>query len=220
MVSSLIPINEKFQELHEELDVILREARARQSREVLILNAQCISRVGFVIADVHRVRYEVEEAIERRHEEIGTNNSTCLTEAVDLLEEYEATFHETVMDAVKNMHRSIKGIVDTHFYPLMYELEIDSNAMQLRVMNITKLLNVVTDEYLILETLNTEIPYIENFVRTTSQARIEHDFQEITNQMNEMKEEMFKFMKEFFTYFETAAESVKEFVEKCEADDF
>jgi DNA-directed RNA polymerase alpha subunit len=174
--------------------------------------------VGFVIADIYQVRYDVEDAIEKRHEEIGTNNATCLTEAVERLRENESELHGIIKDAVIQMHRSIKNLVDTHFYPLLYELDIDSNALQLRVLNVTKLNNVVTEADLIQENLNKEVAQLYNFGKT-SILRIENEFKEIAKEMNEMKDEMFHFMKYFFEVFQKAAQEIIEFVGTCEADE-
>lgn len=180
-----------------------------------VLNAQLISRLGFVANEITSKKQEVLDAIAARAEEIG-DESTCVSDSVLALENAANYAGASLNGLIEEVQYYVDEVEKDYFYPLMRILQWESNIIQWSVKAALHRENPVTQTDRLLQRLEDDY----SVVVALYQASINNIAREVNlfdDKMNEVKQTMFPQLNSIRDYFAFSATFIKENLSACEA---
>lgn len=149
-----------FNQLHYDVDYKLRVYRMNHSRDLKNLNAQFISRYGFVITDIQHLKQHVKDAILDHALDIGDTQNPCIVEKNDEAIRRATQAARDLSAAAEKAYGDLSTITRVYFYPIMKEFQQSSTALQWAVVEMLSRDNAVTGLQLALADL--AFKYLEN----------------------------------------------------------
>lgn len=195
----------------------MEAARSRYSREILILNAQFLSRAGFVIAEIHEVKYDAYEAIEQRHELIGTNNATCLLAAVEGIDYAIGKIDYSIKEILGEMNFAANESFVSIFEPLIESLQRESTTIQLKIMRSLDFAHLILEQNELIQYLEGILEEFEIIDKLTNEE-IDKAFAGMRSLWNEWRAATLGELENYFSNFNFQTTIIVELLEDCYPD--
>lgn len=205
-----------FDVIHRNFDFRVNNAIAQQSENLKILNAQLLSRFGFVADEIRDVERRVSQSIVERGLNISAPESECIVDLALSLENALDYAGYSLNGVFGEAIFSVNEIEQTYFYPLMNILLFESNTYQWSVFSELHRFNPVTDNERLLERFEDDYE-VAVFLYQFSIEQIAAEFVNIERKMNEVKESMFPQMNGVRDYFAFTANFIEGELPLCEA---
>lgn len=215
-VFSITEFNSMFDVIHQNFDFRVNNAIAQQSENLKILNAQLLSRFGFVADEIREVERRVSESIVARGVNITAPDSECIQDALLSLENALDYAGYSLNGVLGEAIWSVNEIERTYFYPLMNILLFESNTYQWSVFAELHRFNPVTNIDSLLGRFEDDYE-VAVFLYQFSIEQIASEFVSIERKMNEVKESMFPQMNGVRDYFTFTANFIEGDLPLCEA---
>ena len=198
--------------IHQNFDLRTNIAIRSQSTNLRILNAQLISRLGFISNEINSKKQEVLDDIEA----IGNSESECVAEAaleLDSASEYASYSLNMLMAEVMFY---IDEVEKDYFYPLMRLLQWESNIIQWSVKAVMHRENPVTRADALIRRLEDDYQVMVALY-SASINNIAGEVQAFDNKMNGVKETMFPQLNSIRDYFTFTVNLIKDSLTLCDA---
>lgn len=203
--------------LHRNFDFRINGGIRSQSLNVKIINAQLISRIGFVADEMKAVQNQTRAAIDNRAIQIENPDALCIADARASMQSAEYYVGYSVNGLVGEVMFYINQIEQYYFYPLIQVLQLESNIIQWTLLSemhrynpvtdIGRLITRLEDDYFVLLTLY-EIS-VNNIIREMNQ---------IENHVNtEVKQSMFPQLDAIRDYFAFSNQIIMNALTVCNA---
>lgn len=202
--------------MHQNFDLRTNIAIATQSSNLRMLNAQLISRLGFVSNEIVARRQEVLEMITARGEDIGDLEAICILESIEYLSNAADYASESINILMSEVMFYINDVELHYFYPLMRILQWESNIIQWSVKAEMHRFNPVTQTDLLTQRLEDDYLVVVALY-TASISNIEFEVQSFDRRMNEVKQTMFPQLNGIRDYFGFTANFVQNNLAGCNA---
>lgn len=209
-------LNSMFDVIHQNFDFRVNNAIRQQSENLKILNAQLLSRFGFVVDEIREVERRVSEAIVSRGLNISAPEAECIVDSALSLENALDYAGYSLNGVLGEAIWSVNEIEQTYFYPLMNILLFESNTYQWSVFAEMHRFNPVTNVESLVHRLEQDYE-VALFLYQFSIEQIASEFVQIQRKMNEVKEFMFPQMNGVRDYFTFTANFIEGDLSLCEA---
>lgn len=133
-----------FNQLHYDVDYKLRIYRMDHSRDLKNLNAQFISRYGFVITDIQHTKQNVKDAILDHALDIGDTQNPCIVEKNDEAIRRATQAARDLSVAAEKAYGDLSTITRIYFYPVVKDFQQSSSELQWAVIEMLSRDNAVT----------------------------------------------------------------------------
>ncbi|EAT35942.1 AAEL011936-PA [Aedes aegypti] len=174
-----------FNQLHYDIDYKLRIYRMNHSRDLKNLNAQFISRYGFVITDIQHKKQQVKDAILEHALDIGDTQNPCIVEKNDEAIRRATQAARDLSVAAEKIYGDMATITRVYFYPIVKDFQQTSSEFQWAVLEVLSRDNAVTGLQLALADLSFKYMANANMVnRVVDNLDYELEgFQDIINSL-------------------------------------
>lgn len=209
----LLELNQSFDILHKNFDFRINNALRNTSMELKILQAQMISRLGFVVDEIRETENRTLATI-NAVESIEGHDPECLEGLRESLQNAVEYVGSNIMISVGQAMSVINQVEATIFYPYIGILQRDSNIMQWMVLSELGRGNTVTNLNGIISTL--EIDYV--IVLALYQSAIQQipaEMVRLHDHMDQVKESFFPELNSARDYFVFDANMIGNTAEIC-----
>lgn len=208
-------IQSAFDVLHKNFDFRINNAIRDQSRNLQILNAQLISRLGFVNDEIRAVEQLTRDAIEQRGLNITNPEADCIVDArgeIDNAVEYAGS---SINGVVGEVMWNINDIEHRYFYPLIQILQLESNIIQWSVKSGLRRYNPVSQADRLIQRLDDDYGVMV-ILYQASIANIASEITGIDEHMNTVKQSYFPQLNGVRDYFIFTANFIRGTLEQCQ----
>lgn len=205
-----------FDVIHQNFDFRTNNAIRAQSINLRILNAQLISRLGYVSNEIARKKQEVLDAIDERAEIVGNPELGCIQDGVASLENAADYASENLNELMAEVMSAFDHVERDYFYPLMRVLQWESNIIQSSVKVGMHRENPVTHAAALIQRLEDDY-YVMVSLYTASITNIAREIDSFDHRMNELKQTMFPRLNSIRDYFNFDANLIKDLLTICNA---
>ncbi|CRK95137.1 CLUMA_CG008615, isoform A [Clunio marinus] len=129
-----------------EIDFMIRNQHSRS-----------ISRIGFVTQEMKDIRNEIVNEIRQREIESGRNESTCISEVEESLQDASLVGGDMVTHVANQWRSQNDQLFELIIYPTINELEVIISLFEINLLNYFANVNSVTQMYYLLLFYQTEI---------------------------------------------------------------
>lgn len=137
-------LNGQFEAIHRQFMYHLRAARDEQSRVIKLLNAQFISRLGFVGVEARDERDRAQQAIDARTAAIGGTPNACILEKQFELDYASNDAGQEFQVDARLINDELDYLTIIVFYPVAYRIQLQATNYQMRVIDKLGRSNIVT----------------------------------------------------------------------------
>lgn len=205
-----------FDVVHQNIDFRTNNAIQDQSTNIKILNAQLISRLGFVSEEIKNKDRETSAEITLRSQNISSTTAECIVDARLSLENAVQYAGYSLNGLVSEVMYYINAIEGDYFYPYIRILQWESNIIQGSIMSTIHRANPVTNVANLIQRLEEDYA-IMVLIYQASIPNIAREITNVENKFNEVKQTMFPQLNSIRDYFFFTANFIKETLPLCEA---
>lgn len=207
-------LNMLYDTLHKNFDLRINRSHQNQTLNNKIMNAQFISRIGFISDEIKQKSYETFNAIDSRAIQINSRDAPCIVEAKEALENAENYAGYQINGIAGETMYYINDIESRFLYPLLDVLQRESNIMQWNVKSVVRRYNPVTSMNTLMTRLEEDYQVLV-ILYTISITNIAREVELINNQMNEVRRSTFPQLSGVRDYFFFAADRIKDTMPDC-----
>lgn len=208
-------MNTAFDILHKNFDFRINNAISAQSRNLQIINAQLLSRLGFVNDEIRLVENRTREAIDIHSWVINNNSSECILEAraeLDNALEYAGT---SMMTLIEEVMYYVNRIEHNYFYPLIDVLSLESNVIQWSAKSSLRRYNAITQTNRLMQRLDDDYEVMV-ILYQASINNIANEMTSMEEHFNEVRASYFPQLNGIRDYFTFTANFITGTLEQCE----
>lgn len=212
-VLHLQELNQSFDIIHKNFDFRINNAIRNTTAELKVLQAQMISRLGFVTDEINVKREETQTAIDERSSNVEEGNE-CIADLQISLDNAVEYAGSSVSMLVHEVMYYINQIERDYFYPYIGILQRESNILQWMVMSEIQRHNPVTGIERFIEVLELDL-YIVRALYTSAITQIPAEMVRLHDHMDEVKEFYFPQLNSHRDYFRFTADVIKDSLPLC-----
>lgn len=205
-----------FDLVHKNMDFRTNIAVVEQAQTIKIMNAQLISRLGFVVDEIKIKQFEIDLEITMRAQNISSPDAECILEARLSLENAADYVGYSLNGLLSEVMFYINELEDDYFYPYIRILQWESNIIQNSVISTIHRNNPVTDVANLIERLQGDYA-IMVYLYQSSIPNIAREMSSVDRKFNEIKQTMFPQLNSIRDYFAFTANFIRETLPLCEA---
>lgn len=205
-----------FDLIHQNMDFRTNNAIIEQAQTIKIMNAQLISRLGFVVDEIKLKQRETELEINMRAGNISSPDAECIVEARLSLENAADYVGYSLNGLLSEVMFYINELEDDYFYPYIRILQWESNIIQNSVMSTIHRNNPVTDVANLIERLQGDYAVMV-YLYQSSIPNIAREMLSVDRKFNEIKQTMFPQLNSIRDYFAFTSNFIRETLPMCEA---
>lgn len=209
-------LNSLYDTLHKNFDFRTVRALQNQTLNMKILNAQFLSRVGFISDEIKAKARQTLYDIESRAIQINDWDAECIVDAKESLVNAEDYAGIQINGITGETMYYINDIESRFFYPLIGVLQRESNIMQWNVMSVVRRYNPVTQIDELMTRLEEDYQVLV-LLYTISVTNIAREIELIEAQMNGVKRSTFPQLNGVRDYFVFGADRIKDTLPDCNA---
>lgn len=213
----ILEIKLGFFEIHDSLDVVIKEARNRQFHDETVLQAQLFSRLGLVTQQIKDLRFATHRQIINRGLEIGNTAALCIIEADEALDVLSRESGEELMELAKIGVKDFLRIPDEFVYPTLDRTEALSQGFLNEVMLQIANENAVTNIHELVEKLEASKNVFGNLIPIFSESFHDETIR-FTVEMNYVKAQIFPILDYTLGYFRDGIEGITRLLPNCTDD--
>ena len=181
-----------------------------------VMQAQLISRLGFVTDEMAFRERQTIDAINERAANIGSESAECIIDARLSLDNAIEYVGYSVNGAIGEAMFYINQIEREYFYPYIHALQLESNVIQWTVVSELRRINPVTDGANLITRLEGDY-FINLVLYQAAVEQIPREMGRLDNRMNEVKRSMFPQLNGIRDYFGFTADIIKDSLPTCVA---
>lgn len=208
--------NTGFDLLHKNFDFRINGAIRNTTQALRVLQAQMLSRVGFVTDEIRERQEYYRDEIVAHGIRIGNPEAQCVLDA-----------HESLDNAAEYAGYSMTGIIGEamfyinqierdYFFPYINVLQLESNVIQWTVLAEFRRVNAVTNTANLIRRLDDDYMVILALYQSAI-TNIPREMQRIEDHMNEVKQSIFPQLNSVRDYFSFTAAAITGELPLCEA---
>lgn len=207
-------LNSLYDTLHKNFDFRTVRALRDQTLNMKILNAQFISRIGFISDEIKAKAQQTLYDIEARAIQINDWNAECILDAKESLVNAEDYSGYQINGIAGETMFYVNDIESRFFYPLIGVLQRESNIMQWNVKSVVRRYNPVTQMNQLMTRLEEDYQVLV-MLYTMAITNIAREVELIEAQMNDVKRSTFPQLNGVRDYFVFAADRIKDTMPHC-----
>lgn len=212
-VLHLQELNTSFDLVHKNFDFRINNAFVNMTSEMKILQAQLISRLGFVTDEIRmkemETRFEINVAANMTSAE-----SECIVELQESLENAVQYVGYSINGVVGEVKFYVDQIEHDYFYPYIGILQRESNIIQWMVLSEIRRGNPVDNMERVIERLEDDY-FVVHAMYQSAVSQIPAEMVRLHDHMDEVKEFYFPQLNSIRDYFRFSADMIKDSLPAC-----
>lgn len=209
--------NTGFDLLHKNFDFRINGAIRNTTQALRVLQAQLLSRVGFVTDEIRERQEYYRDEITAHGIRIGDPERECVLQARQALDNAAEYAGYSMTGIVGEAMYYINQIEHDYFFPYINVLQLESNVIQWTVLSEFRRANPVTNTANLVQRLDDDYMVILALYQSAIQ-NIPREMLRIEDHMNEVKMSMFPQLNSVRDYFSFTAAAITGELPLCGAE--